>query len=218
MCVLEQGFVLRWGLRCGAYWRGRAHPLPPIAPVTTGANGDKGCGQNHHLMRRAEKGAAMATTGCERRKRVRACTGRSKLPLPLANTAKHPPAHPFTPSAPVTTGANGGKGCGRGHSQVRTAGTGASAHLQIGPSCADWNQRSWFVAWCECCFPHSSDWSFRLRPGPGSVDPWPFKNSYSPLTQHGLDRMRANPRSRPNAANWSESDGAPTPVLLIGRN
>jgi hypothetical protein len=104
---------------------GRAHPFTPIAPVTTGANGGKGCGQNHHLMRRAEKGAAMATTGCERRKRVRACTGRSKLPLPLANTTKHPPAHPFTPSAPVTTGANGGKGCGRGHSQVRTAEKGA---------------------------------------------------------------------------------------------
>ena len=35
------------------------------------------------------------------------------------------PAHPHAPSAPVTTGANGGKGCGHGEERARSAQKGA---------------------------------------------------------------------------------------------
>ncbi|VXC45040.1 exported hypothetical protein [Arthrobacter sp. 9V] len=34
-------------------------------------------------------------------------------------------AHPLAPSAPVTTGANGGKGCGHGEERARSAQKGA---------------------------------------------------------------------------------------------
>ncbi len=128
----DRGFVL--GRRAGSHVPSPpAHPLAPCAPVTTGANSGNGCGRAEERVRSAVMGAVPGREYCQRRL-SKTTLAQKATPAPPAHplalsapvgAAPPRPAHPWTPCAPVTTGANGGKGCGRAEERVRTAEKGA---------------------------------------------------------------------------------------------
>ncbi len=95
-----------------------AHPFTPIAPVTSGACSGYGCARGEQGVRPAGSGA-LAGVG----------QGQPwQVGVSLAG------AHPFTPIAPVTSGACGGIGCARGELGVRRARAGARPALASGGS------------------------------------------------------------------------------------
>ncbi|MCX8456707.1 hypothetical protein OSR35_21570, partial [Paenarthrobacter ureafaciens] len=111
------GDVVRWALGEHGFFVGAAtvlaqrtrsswapHPFTHSAPVTTGAEGGKGCAQDKPTPNHMSPTQPLSFPNSAR-------VLRGGAPVSAQRTPTSAPSLPFTHSAPITTGAEGGKGC-----------------------------------------------------------------------------------------------------------